>query len=279
MNLVRSIPLAAVALLSCSGRNPDFPEVEGWIQEGEVSTYDVDTLWEYIDGAAELFIDYGVLTCRTTDLSSGDVTVTVDLYDMDIPLNAFGIFKLESSGRGESLPDAVEAAVSPPYQALMVKGATYVKVNAVEGELTETVGRALLEGMAHALPGQTAYPEELELLPQDGKVAGSEGYQVSGFLGLTELNNCIYAEYTVEGEENWLGFIMRLPPGSSSPWTGLTGRWKSTQLNGLTVLYSEIPYRGMVGIVQTEQGIMGVSGAADRGEMLHRLDNFVLWLK
>ncbi len=271
-----TIPLAAASFLCCSGQNSDFPTVKGWIQAGEVSVYDADNLWEYINGAAELFVDYRVQTCRTTDLSSGDVTVTVDLYDMGTPLNAFGIFNLESSGRGEPFPDAVEAVISPPYQALLLKGAVYIKVNAVEGELTETIGRALLEGFARVLPGQTIYPEELELLPRKGKIAGTEGYQAEGFLGLTELTDCLYAEYAGEGDETWLGFIMRSSPGSSSPWTELAVLWKSLEHNGLTVLYNEVPYRGLVGIVQTEQGIIGVSGAADRAELLRRLDGFIL---
>ena len=45
--------------------------------------------------------------------------------------------------------------------------------------------------------------------------------------------------------------------------------------DGLTVLYREIPYRGLVGVVQTEDGVMGVSGAADRAALLNRLDGFV----
>jgi len=33
------------------------------------------------------------------------------------------------------------------------------------------------------------------------------------FPGLTELSNCIYAEYAGEGEETWLGFVVRFFAG------------------------------------------------------------------
>ncbi len=270
-----SIPLVAVALLSCSCRNTGFPAVAGWTQAGQVSVYDADNLWEYIDGAAELFVTYGVRTCRTADLSSGEITVTVDLYDMGTPLNAFGIFNLEGSGRGESFPDAVEAVIAPPYQALLLKGAVYVKVNAVEGELTDSTGRGLLEGVAHALPGPTTYPSELELLPRKGRIAGTEGYQAQGFLGLTELTHCIYAEYAGDGGETWLGFLMRSSSGPPTPWTERTGGWELLEQNGLRVFYREVPYRGLVGLVRTDQGFLGVSGAADLAEMLRRLVDFL----
>ncbi len=277
------LPLAAVALTGCPVRGPGFPDVEGWVRTGEVSEYDADSLWEYIDGAAELFIDYGVRTCHTADLSSDDgtgidhFTATIELYEMGTPLDAFGIFTLESSGRGEAFPGAIEAVVSPPYQALLLKGPVYVKVNAPDGDLTEAAGRSLLGALARALPGSTDYPAELELLPRPGRIAGTEGYQARGFLGLTELSRCLYAEYAGEGEgaEPWLGFLMLPPPDAPSPWADLVGKWETVEHAGRTVIYRTIPYRGLVGVVRIEQGILGVSGAADQAEMLRRLDTLL----
>jgi hypothetical protein len=266
--------LTTAQLLACSGKQSSFPTIDGWTQAGDELTYDVDNLWEYINGAAELFVEYDVQTCRTADFTSGEVTVAVDLYDMGTPLNAFGVFNRESSGAGTPLPQATKAVISPPYQALLLKGATYVKVNAIEGELTEASGRELLESIAASLTGATGYPGELSMLPEAGKIAGSEGYQRQGFLGLTELTDCLYAEYAGEGDEVWQGFVVR-SPSSSSVWDALAAEWESLDRNGLTVLYREIPYRGLVGVVQTEDVVMGVSGAADRAALLNRLDGFV----
>lgn len=44
---------AAVSLLCCSVHISDFPVVQDWIQEGDVSIYDAENLWEYIDGGAD----------------------------------------------------------------------------------------------------------------------------------------------------------------------------------------------------------------------------------
>ncbi len=265
--------ILGASLTSCSEGNGRFPQVEGWAPAGEVRIYDADTLWEYIDGAAELFIEYGVQTCRTADLASGDLVVTVDLYDMGTPLNAFGIFTRERPEQGPSLPEATEAVVSPPYQALLLKGSTYVKVNVVEGELTTTAGAELLEAIARTLPGEAVYPPELALLPQEGRVAGSEGYQTQGFLGVSELANCLYAEYTDEGGEPWQGFVVLPAAGSSmdAVWGNLAGEWQSLEHEGWTLLYREIPYRGLVGVRLTSQAILGVSGAADERELVSRL--------
>jgi hypothetical protein len=261
-------------LTACSSQVSDFPEVAGWTQPGEVLIYDADNLWEYINGAAELFVSYGVQSCRTTDLTSGDLTVTVDLYDMGTPLNAYGVFEREASGESVQVSEAVAALVSPPYQALLVRGSTYAKGNTFEGELTLAAGQDLLEALASSLDGQTSLPSELQLLPSGGKVAGTEAYQAEAFLGLTELTDCVFAEYAAEGEESWQGFVV-LPDAASSVWETLAGEWESLDNDSSTVLFREVPYRGFVGVRRTEEGMFGVSGAADRDQLLARLDGFM----
>ena len=92
MGLINARGIVALAffslclgLLSCGGSEPgastgeaapaggqDFPAVEGWAQAGEVLIYDADNLWEYINGAAELFVEFGVQTTRVADLASGE---------------------------------------------------------------------------------------------------------------------------------------------------------------------------------------------------------------
>lgn len=272
----------SVCLLSCSGSEPeaaaesgsDFPVVEGWSQAGEVLTYDADTLWEYINGAAELFVEFGVQTCRAADMVAGDVTVTVELYDMGTPLNAFGVYEREKPGDDISVPGAVAGLVSAPYQALLLKGGTYVKVNTFEGELTEEAGLQLLEALAAALPGGTTPPSELALLPSEGKVEGSEGYKPQAFLGQADLTDCLYAEYSLAGEESWQGFVV-LPDAATSVWDGLSETWESLDHNGQTVFFTEVPYSGFVGIMRRGDTVFGVAEAQDQAQMLTRLESFI----
>jgi hypothetical protein len=247
--------------------------VAGWTQSGEVRVYTADTLWEYIDGAAVLFVEYGVRTCLTADMSAAGVSVTVDLYEMASPLRAVGVFKRESAGREVNLTGATVAAISPPYQALMVKGSTYVKVNVYEGELTESESRQLLQGLAASLPGEAVMPQEFSLLPEEGKVAGSEGYLPGSLLSLAELTDCLYADYEGSEGETWEGFVV-LPSAASDVWEALADRWESLEHDGLTVLFREVPYSGLVGVTRTDSGMFGVSGAADETQLLERLRVF-----
>jgi hypothetical protein len=268
-----AILASAILTPSCARRPAGFPTVEGWTQAGEVRVYNAENLWEYIDGAAVLFEEYGVRTCMTADLSATGVSVTVDLYDMTSPLEAVGVFKTESAVGGVNLSGVTIAALAPPYQALMVKGSTYAKVNAYEGELTEAEGRRLLQGLAASLPGDTVMPQEFSLLPEAGKVAGSEGYQPVSYLGLAELNSCLYANYEATDGEIWDGFVV-LPSAAATVWDALADRWQTLEHDGHTILFREVPYSGLVGVTRTDAGLFGVSGAADEDALRERLLGF-----
>jgi len=247
--------------------------VEGWTQTGEVRVYNAETLWEYINGAAVLFVEYGVRTCTTADMTAAGASATVDLYEMASPLAAVGVFQRESAGRGVNLTGATVAALSPPYQALMVKGSTYAKVNVYEGELTESAGRQLLQGLAASLPGDTVLPQEFSLLPEAGKVAGSDRYVPGSHLGLAELTDCLYADYEESDGDTWQGFVV-LPSAASSVWEALADRWESFEHDGHTVLFREVPYSGLVGVTRTDSGVFGVSGAVDQTQLRERLEVF-----
>jgi hypothetical protein len=259
--------------VACAEGPSGFPTVEGWTQTGEVRVYNTETLWEYIDGAAVAFVEYGLRTCTTADLLAAGISATVDLYDMGTPLGAVGMFKSESDAGETHVAGATIAALAPPYQARLVKGSTYVKVNVFEGELSESAGRRLLEGLASSLSGQAVMPEEFALLPEVGKVAGSENYQPGSILGLEELPDCVYADYAGGAGETWLGFVV-LPSGAGSVWDGLGDRWQPFELNGQAARFREVPYSGLVGVTRTERGVFGVSGAADENTLRERLARF-----
>ena len=155
-----------------------------------------------------------------------------------------------------------------------MKGSTYAKVNTLDGELTDALGLALLEALAAALPGGTSLPSELDLLPGEGKVAGTEGYKPQAFLGQADLTDCLYAEYSLAGEESWQGFVV-LPSAATSVWETLAGSWDSVSLGGEEVLFTEVPYSGFVGILRSGDRVFGVAEAQDQAQMLVRLESFI----
>jgi len=260
-NLVLLCAVVACALPVAA----DFPEVKGWSPESEVSTYDADSLWEFINGAAETFMQYGFQGLETVELSRDGTVLAVSIYDMGTPINAYGIYRTELPDETEPLSIGAQAIVSPPYQALMAKDRFYVKVDVYDGEMDDASGRAVLETIAGALGGSDGMPAEFGSLPSKGRVAGSEQFTREAFLGLRELERCVSAEY--EGGRTI--FVILPPPGTGedSIWNTLAAKWQSLPGQGQPVLYKKVPYTGVVGVTRTARGIYGVVGAETEKEL------------
>jgi hypothetical protein len=260
-------------LLSCQASPVGFLSIDGWLPAGEPGSYGPEALWEVINGAADTFLSYGFEELTTQNFSAGELTVTVSSYDMGTPINAFGIYRTEVPDDAAALPVGVEAVVSPPYQCLLLKDRFYVKVDAYEGEIDEETGRRLVEAIAAALPGSDGLPPEFAALPTDGMVAGSARYTRQDLFGLGELDECAHAAYRDDAGSEYQAFVVLPPEGESvdAVWYDLESRWRESELDGEPLLYREVPYSGLVGVVRVEAGLLGVAGSADEDQLRQRL--------
>ncbi len=73
-------------------------EVRGWISVGTVRTYDASTLWRYIDGGAEKYIQAGVERVLTADYRYQDgLEAVADVYVMGTSDGARAILESEAT--------------------------------------------------------------------------------------------------------------------------------------------------------------------------------------
>ena len=197
--------LMAWALAICAAAHaaedvlPQSGAVAGWSRQGEPRSFTPKNLWEYIDGAADLFLSYGFAGLDAAQYAkdgSAEPSVTIDVYDMGMPLNAFGAF---TSERGEGVkPLAVGAqGYSGDGLAAFWKGRYYVKIAVLDDDDAGEAADALAARTAARLTGTTALPGELERLPAGNRVAGSERYVRKDALGHKALANVISADYRV----------------------------------------------------------------------------------
>jgi len=92
------------------------PVPSGWTAIDEEYRYDRDNLWEYINGAAELFLTYGFSELIVLDVEKGDSGLTLSVYDMGSSLGAFGIFEREKPSSGDLLAGiGARAILQPPF--------------------------------------------------------------------------------------------------------------------------------------------------------------------
>ncbi len=179
------------------------PRVEGWKEDGVARSFFPETLYEYIDGAAENYLSYDFRQLLVVDLKKEGTgaTLTVEVYDMGLPANAFGIFGAERYP--ENGPVAVGDLGYLEGESLnFMAGRYYVKLlsfglkQATAATLTD-FGRKL----AAAVPGRGSLPPLLGVFPKEGLVARSERYVRKNFLGYEFLHDGYTAAYTINGQE------------------------------------------------------------------------------
>lgn len=253
-----------------------FPEVAGWKPLGEVSSYGPDSLWQYIDGAAELFLAFGFRNLEVREMEAGEVRITVSIYDMGSRLSAFGVFATEA-GAGDIRPGVGAGwALVAPEQCLLAKDRFYVKIDATLGRLSSDAAATLAQALAAGIPGADGPPPEIDSLPPGTAHPSTARYTMKGFLGLSEMPAVVHAPLA-GGPENALVFV--LVPGDGEKletlWGKLAARWSAVERKGRPVLTREIPYRGTIGVIRAENRIMGLAGLGSPDELLKRLDSLL----
>ncbi len=139
-------------------------EVEGWQASGNDETYDEVSIFEYIDGAGEVYRAYNFrkLFVRRFE-REGRAGIVVDFFDMGRAADAFGVFTHDLEGER---PDIGQAATYKDGLLSFWKGRYFVSVYA-ETE-TEEIRDAVLrlgQKIASAIEEEGEKPDILDLVP------------------------------------------------------------------------------------------------------------------
>ena len=71
-------------------------EVRGWKWDGQIKHFNSRMLFDYMNGAAELYLAYGVQSLDVYQWErSGHPSLTMEIYKMESPADAYGIFSFE----------------------------------------------------------------------------------------------------------------------------------------------------------------------------------------
>lgn len=169
----------------------------GWRWDLEPEMYDPETLFEYINGEAEHYNDYDFVEMATASHARVEdefASVTIDIYDMGNPLNAFGIY---SSHRRPELEfgQIGEEAIVSELNISFYKGRFFVQVSA--GSMDQVVRDAMREQAVNlaAKIEAAAPPRELLFLPVAGQMPQTLQYLARGLLGQAAFERGLQADY------------------------------------------------------------------------------------
>lgn len=149
-------------------------EVKGWKRPARPLTYDSKSLYEYIDGGAELYISFGLQRVQAFFYAKGKDEIKVDLFDMGTSHNAFGIFahgreRVEADfGQGSEYAGGLLGFWKDRYYVSILGYPETAEVRAVVMEL----GRAVEK----LVPRTGPLPPLVALLPRAHQLPASVRY-------------------------------------------------------------------------------------------------------
>lgn len=178
------------------------PKVPGWTPQGS-GRYSPDTLFEYINGAADGFLDCGFVELLTQTYEGPEKKlITVELYRHSSPLTAFGIYSQEKPRIGTFLPLGGQGYVEDGILNFF-KGDCYVKLS---GNHLGPQGRDLLQrfakDVAARIPGEGRVPAILDAFPKAGRLQESERFLLKNVLGHAFLHDAFVVDYGTP-EKGW----------------------------------------------------------------------------
>jgi hypothetical protein len=161
--------------------------------ENAPSFYQPDTLLQHIKGGADVYLLYDFQIMLHQSFKSAGAEITVDIYDMGNPENAFGIYAAERSPSYKFFAIGAEGYRSNGILNF-VQDHYYVKL-AGSGGNTDLLLDQFANTLSQRIGGSRSLPALLRQLPQENRVPHSEQYVRKDPMGQAFLAPAYIATY------------------------------------------------------------------------------------
>jgi hypothetical protein len=172
----------------------------GLARSSEIRIFVGDSLWEYINGGAELYHLYSFSEVATAYYLLEGTELVVDVYNFQTAPEAFGLYSMlrpeQSTRFGLGLDD-----FGSTTNLVFVKG-TYV-VMLTGFEQTDAMAEAIKTAgpiFEQLIPGTTDLPADFELFPDVNGLPRSEMIYAESYLGQVALEDVFTQRYGLESD-------------------------------------------------------------------------------
>ena len=184
--------------------SPLFPLPQNLMVMTPVETFTPGTLYEKIDGQADLYTGSGFVQLKSQRyVMTGNKKMWFEAfrYDMGTTDNAFSVYSQQNRQEGRQL-DWAQFAYSVPNALFFVHGHDYIEMRAAN---TSDDLIAVMHKMAREYVGKNvlkrAIVSGLSWFPEEGLDSKSVSMVSSNAFGFERLNEVYTAEYTIKGRK------------------------------------------------------------------------------
>ncbi len=152
-------------------------QVGDWKKTGAHQLYLGDDLFEYINGGAEIYHEYGFHSVVVQDYrSESGGMIALEIYRMSGPESAYGIYSFKRSPGGRAVEMGDEARLEDYYLNLW-KGPYCVTLTGFDERESTLAGLQILaRDVSQRIEIRGEKPKLIGLLPEDGLIPGSRKY-------------------------------------------------------------------------------------------------------
>jgi hypothetical protein len=185
----------------------------GWGRTATLERFAGDSLFEYIDGAAEMYHKYDFVEVTVARYLKDEATITADVYFFEGPDKAFGMYTTLRPDEPDTVSLGAEGFSFGP-NLVFVKGSHLVNVYTYDDfEGAVPAVRSVATALEGGLPGTSVKPAMFSRFPERGRVPFTEKIFAEGFLGHGFLTD-VYTVDCAAGDERVRLFITPDPGGA-----------------------------------------------------------------
>lgn len=183
-----------------------FADIPGWRKSEYIQYFTPPNLYDYINGAAELYLNYDFRELFVSEYSNNNhSSFRVEIYLHETPLAAYGIYSQERPLKGNYLQIGTQGYIELPILNF-ITGNRYVKIYSYDTDNENTI-LALAGEVAAGLGGYTPLPAVLSCFPSANKIENSERFVNWYFLGYEFLHSGFIVDYVTGGNSFQLFII------------------------------------------------------------------------
>jgi uncharacterized protein DUF6599 len=268
---------AGAALMAATGcttttthQLPAFPpEIHGWTPAEPDQTFTIDTLYDYIDGSAEVYRALNVHKVYARRYGKeGAPEIIADIFDMGTSYDAYGAYHHDIR-EGESTGIGQESELHGSSLSFWKDRYFVCIIPFDDTPAMRKAVRAIAEAISASIPGEGALPPLAVSLPHEGLVAT----QIHYFHTHLALNTHYFVAkdnlFELDADTNGIFARYRGSDASAAPFALVLIRYPNDQrasdaLASFQAVY--MPDAGADGMVKTENGLW--TAASVRGDLL-----------
>lgn len=208
--------LVCLPPLSANGQavSSPFPKAAGWKKSDPIQEFSPENLYDYIDGAADLYLTYDFKDLQVAEYTREDkASVIIEIYRHGSPTAAFGIYSQERLANSDFLDIGVQGYYEEKILNFLA-GNYYVKISSSNiAKYDRDILIRFAKETAEKIGGDRSFPPLLKAFPDEGRIKNAEKFIGKNFLGYSFLASAFTADYEAAGQKFKMFVMVGASPG------------------------------------------------------------------